>query len=369
MLHCVKSDKFICRLIMISVCLWGWPLDVIGETVSEITSGTVSPATQTVEKSVVGESLPADLEKILGWLPADTESIIVSRSFKIEKEWFSDDREEESDLISGFRQLTVGLLFIDGEKTEKQLGGVQVALAIHGARNFHLPTGLGGNRYEGCTIAMFAEPHHAVCKDLMDSLRSSAGEVTKISGSEVLIFKDKMEQDIWTFFLTSPSPGILLCATQREYLETVLDRMKAQTPQLALTGNLLEWKHVDVDAPVWALRHFDESKKRSLPKEVDPIFLENWGDRSDRQVRGLVLNLEKEGKQVGHLHYMSENPEAKTFLKRLFESQDVCPSVPLRVKNSGSGMVLLEIPKVNDLDCAVSILWIVMALFGHMVSL
>lgn len=357
MLYSEKPTAHILLAFVAFACLGVWPLAVSGETAA-------------TEKGVNAKSLPADLEEILGWLPVDTETVIVSRSFKIPKEWFSASEDEESDISSGIRRLTIGpLLSLGGERMGTHLGGVEVILAVHAARNFELPTGLGGNHYEGCTIARLAESHQGVCKALMDSIKSTANEVTRMGESEVLVLKEKLEEDEWTFFLTSPVPGVLLCATQRQYIETVMERMKTPKNPRALEGDLPEWKYVDLDAPVWALRHFNEAKVKSLPAEVDPIFLERGDDRSDRQVRGIVLNLRNEDKQPSQLHYLSGNPKAKDCVQRWFGPGDVCSLGPNGIVQTDPGTVTVAIPRVTDMDCAMTILWVVMASLGHVVSM
>src|SRR5690606_41943945 len=67
------------------------------------------------------------------------------------------------------------------------------------------------------------------------------------------------------FYLCQPQPGLLVCATNRSYLAEVLERMQQPAKMRAFPKDLPEWKHVDVKASVWGLRHYRPDRAENAP--------------------------------------------------------------------------------------------------------
>ena len=74
-----------------------------------------------------------------------------------------------------------------------------------------------------------------------------------------------MENDDWSIFICRPKAGVLLCATNKEYLESTLKRMDGKAEKRAVPADLPEWTHVDVKAKVWGIRHYRKEIAKTDP--------------------------------------------------------------------------------------------------------
>ena len=106
--------------------------------------------------------LTSDVQRVLSWLPADTETLLVANgpfwmsNFQTEQD-HSDHQMQPQDIQKGFQQLTLGLFALKNGALEKRLEGKKILLAVEGSRHFRPPNDLGELPYEGCAIAIFAD--------------------------------------------------------------------------------------------------------------------------------------------------------------------------------------------------------------------
>jgi hypothetical protein len=266
------------------------------------------PALKGAEGAPSGPPAPKSaLEEVLSWLPGDTETLAAAQGpFKIEASEETDEDSEEQEtftLEDVFRGWTTGSIGAIREgRFFKPMADWSVKLAVEGSRRFRRPSGLGSFRYQGSSILLLEEGRGL--DPLMKAIEKDAEEVFEERGHRVSVFREKLENDEWTFLVARPRPDVLLCATDRGYLGELLDRMAKPSKVRAFPPEIPEWKLLDSSARVWAIRHY--GMNHSNPDEdVSPASL-----REDRTARGLVFFPSKEGRS-GRVRVLSES--ARTF--------------------------------------------------------
>ena len=136
-----------------------------------------------------------DLEQLMPWLPADTETVTVARGPFALAGSASGENETRDRVISdknlsrNFEELPLALLGLKNGLLAKRLEGKRIDLAIEGARHFRPPTGLGEMPYEGCAIAVFSEDLHAEIASFAKDARTSVLKVERIENQDVSVFQ------------------------------------------------------------------------------------------------------------------------------------------------------------------------------------
>jgi hypothetical protein len=213
---------------------------------------SASPA-QVVQKS------PAErLDEVLHWLPADTETIVVTNSVTIDPPKTLED-EDADELAASDYHKAMELL------RNKDLIGHKMLLAVGGSRCFRVPRGSGGMPYQGCEISIVEESAAPALTSAVQSILKTAKTTTEIAGKPVAVFEEKVGKRIWTFFLVQPKPQVFLYATHRGYLQQVLEQIEKPPEARAMPAELPEWKIVDTTAPVWAIRHYSKAAAAKDP--------------------------------------------------------------------------------------------------------
>jgi hypothetical protein len=232
----------------------------------------------------------------LSWLPADTETLIVTNGpFLVpppETEAEADETQSRvlsiDEVKKEFDGLPTGLIGLP-EGLLKSLIGRKVTFAMEGSRHFRSPSGLGGMLYEGCDIVVYAGDVASLGNAFMKDTKNVATSIEEIQGQRVATFQSKLEDDVWTTLVAFPKRNILVVATNRDYLRDALARIAGQTGARALPAELPEWKYVDHHAHCWALRHYDKSQAGLDPSS--PIGGEKSANFSDDEAIGIVFNL------------------------------------------------------------------------------
>jgi hypothetical protein len=211
----------------------------------------------------------------LKWLPVDVETVIVFQgSFEF------DTAFNESEPTPVFQSLPLNLVTsIRKGMLRNPLQGQKVAFAVEGSRRFRSPSGLGMGPFDGCQILRFKDGADDAAKIAFQFCRDHADAKAEVGGRQVAVFKEKWEEDDWTLLVTQPRPQVLLCATDRTFLEEVLKRMDGKPEGRALPEDLSEWQHVNATAPVWAVRHYrKETNSEAIgfvfwydPKSANPL--------------------------------------------------------------------------------------------------
>jgi len=250
-----------------------------------------------------------DLEELMSWLPANTETIAVARGpFVLAASAHSENDTQDrvisdTDLSQNFEDLSLGLLQFKNGLLAKRLVGKRINLAMEGSRHFRAPAGLGEMPYEGCAIAVFSEDLHAEIASFAKDAHTSVLKVERIENQDVSVFQEKLEQDIWTSFVAFPNDHVILVATDRNYLAEVLARLQGKKGQRALPNDLPEWKYVNTDARFWGLRHYDKSQAQTDP--TSPIAGRKSANFPDEQAIGLTFVFDHQRGKSATITYLS----------------------------------------------------------------
>jgi hypothetical protein len=250
-------------------------------------------------------------EKVLEWLPEDTETLVVSNGpFQ-----FAESSDKPTKPLPLAKTLEGVVCYPFGMSPEggKKLVGREATLAVEGARKFRGPKSLGMWHYEGC--------HILVLKSGLDdswskALAAGATKVQKISGHDVHCFEKKQgipPEDPWTYYFVHPKPNVLLCATDSGYLTETLQRMDQGGAKRALPDDLPEWKQVDRTARFWAIRHY--TKPRAGEPIESPHHLELVASGFT-----FSFNPAKEPETADSLKikYLTDNEAAKAAIEKLW---------------------------------------------------
>lgn len=208
--------------------------------------------------------VPSDVDRILRWLPEETETLIVARSFVL---------EEEETRREGPTWNSLGILLLTQdihkhrETTSASLLGRQVRCAVFGGMNFEVVSAFGSLRSENGTVIVFEEALGPAAKAWTDDLRREATSVRTVAGREVFVFPSHtvMEglvqpADWQGTFLVLLEPDTVLCATSDRYLDAMIQRIDQPQAGRAFPDQLPEWKVVDLADRVWMMRHFSHRR-------------------------------------------------------------------------------------------------------------
>lgn len=213
------------------------------------------------------------LNQVLSWLPLDTESVLVANgpfwmsNFRLAENGSTDGRVTIGELDKRFEGMVLALFNTHQDILEKHLEGEKVSFAMEASRHFRSPKGLGEAPFQGCALAIFKDDIRDRREAFMRDSAPTALRVEEIEGHKVAIFREQLEQDVWTTLVTFPQPGVVLVATDEHFLRQVLSRMHDEEGQTgrALPDTLPEWKYVQQDAKFWGLRHYDHQQAYNDP--------------------------------------------------------------------------------------------------------
>jgi hypothetical protein len=269
-----------------------------------------------------------DLERVLSWLPSDTETLLVANgpfwmsNFQVSEE-YKNHAVTNEELEKQFESLTLGLLSSRSSLLEQHLEGKQVSFALEASRHFRPPAGLGELPFEGCALAVFRES----LGDRRDAFMKDAARVAvrmeDIEGQKVAVFEEPSEQDIWTLFVTFPQDGVVLVATNKQFLQEVLGRIHGAEGKRALPDTLPEWKYVKKQAQFWGLRHFDKSQGNEDP--TSPFAGRHSANVPDDEAIGLTYQLDPTKEHKVTLTYLSG---ARTEIRKIEEGRFPASSEP-----------------------------------------
>lgn len=252
------------------------------------------------------------IDEVLWWLPSDTETVSVARGpFKAPQ--FSERPaiirpSEYLDRVLTAYQVEM-LNMVRAGRFYKGIAGAAVKFSVNGSRKFRAPTGLGSMRYEGCDITVFESGMVPSRSARISEMTQFANGVQTIAGERVIMFEEKLEDDVWKIYVAFPASNVLLCATNQEFLTQVLNRMQRKEAKRALPEDLPEWKKVNTNARFWAVRHYDRSDTL-----FDPSTPVSGNKRSaswaDAQAVGIVLEFDLDRSKVVTVKYLSANKDA-----------------------------------------------------------
>ena len=161
--------------------------------------------------------------------------------------------------------------------------------------------------YEGCQIAVFTDDQSSHFDRFMQESAVHGMKAEEIERQRVAVFQRRFEEDMWPIFVAHPLKNVLIVATNREYLQEVLARIRGDIGQRALPETLPEWKHVNRKAKFWGLRHFNKGDAGADPSS--PFGGKRTANMPDELAIGLTFEGTPNEQQSATIRYLSANPE------------------------------------------------------------
>jgi len=223
--------------------------------------------------------MPEHTASIIEWLPNDTESIFVCQEpFRLPAE----DEFREAGFLSGLHaSYATGFLgALPNEKAFQVLVGKKCNTAVLAGRKFQAPSAQGASLFEGVCVLRFEKK---LPKDLWTKLVAESQQHF-VLGFAVVEHPIPWGKDELVFSLALLNDSLLIIATDRDYLKTVLSNSLEKPEKSLLASNWEEWKHVDTQSPIWAIRHFTHFTEGNNAKDPTSPFYENR-DMSDVATR------------------------------------------------------------------------------------
>jgi hypothetical protein len=305
---------------------------------------------------------PALVEEILGWLPADTQTVTVLNGpveVSLPREVEPAAEEGPAHVIDWM--LRFALLGPMGEAHRRHLLGLPVTLAVEGSRRFRAPRRLGLMPYEGCHVVLFQNALGPVGDALLASLASEGARETTIEGHRVMEREEQWEDDRWRILVAHPRPRVLLIATHEGYLREVLGRMDRTGLAQALPPSLPEWGYLDTGARLWAVRHYDAADAPNDPSS--PLNERQMMVRgvTDPGALGLVFAYHPDRKLL-RITYLTRasNP---TRLPTMLWQQQVREGAGARVRKIAAGVATVEL--ADDDRGVATLLFVTQMALGH----
>jgi hypothetical protein len=260
------------------------------------------------------------VRRALSMLPEDTETVVAAQSFAIPEDFQSDEpRDRES--LSTLMPLTA-LSPLDDPELAKLVGpllGKKISLALRGGRNHEwVSATLPAFRTEGCTIVIFESDLGDAGADWEKIARQRAAETRKIASRDVFVYPPlramrQKRASHWPgklgVYLLLLDPKTLLCATSDKFLEEVLRREEKPQPGRALPDSIPEWKHVDLGAKWWGMRHLPQSRDREPPLDREPV------------IAGVTWTMEEKRFRAVFIPVAGAKQSAVRFVERLWDKK------------------------------------------------
>jgi len=296
------------------------------------------------------------IEEILWWLPPDTETLQVTQA----------RTGARGPLFEAIEVANGKIEFGDvgyAEVLNQSLKTARLIAMVDASRRFVAPSGLGEMPSEGAMILRFEKPLGASGNRMMAELEKTAEKVEDIAGVKVILFRDRLEDDILSSYITIPRPDTLVVATDRGYLEEMLGRRETRAGARAMPQDLPEWQWIDATAPFWALRHY---QRENVDKDPTSPFRKNasWSV-FDADAVGVTAHASADGTTMV-VHYLSKSPKAEQAARRIFYH----PGDGLSPTFKGVSADAIEVRYVAKDEEDLAMFWFyLMAALGHAVYL
>jgi hypothetical protein len=270
------------------------------------------------QKSVTGSSAirgRIDLNTVLLWLPADTETLQVASgpfwmsNFVIGRQEDENHKVATEELEKQFRGVALGSFDSGKGLLEKHLAGLKVLFALEGSRHFRPPTDLGELPFEGCALAIFQEDLEGRRDVFMKDAAGVAARIEEIEGQKIAHVEEQMERDTWSSFIAFPLKGVVLVSTNKQFLQEMLARMRGKEGERALPDSLREWTYVNKTAQFWGLRHYDKQQAKYDP--TSPFGGKKSANFPDEEAVGLTYQSDPKTERRATVTYIG-SPRAET---------------------------------------------------------
>jgi hypothetical protein len=311
------------------------------------------------------ESSMSWIGQMLSWFPADTETVMAMTGPFVMPKITQDGNGFMSIANSGdqVRDTLKQYSLLQLLPLAKNFKDEPVIAAMEGSRDFRPPSGLGMALFQGAAIAVFADDVTDQAGAFLKDSRSTILQTEQIEGQSVAVFKKKSEEDIWTTYIAFPKPNVAVVSTDEAYLREVLARINGQQGKRALPDVLPEWKHVNRQAPFWAVRHFRINGKASLTSGFNCVMP---GMKPDDQAIGLTFTFDPDKSKTATITYLSPNETTlQTIQKSLFnEREQGVSEMHAQYREPQSG-VLDGTYSLEKAESAQYFMFVLEALLGH----
>lgn len=252
-----------------------------------------------------GEPTPLSWKNVLSWLPTDTETLVVApQPFSIPP-ITNEDEERVSSPAEFLRPFALGRLF-DFPIIYTPIVGLRVQFAVAAVRAFHNPSALGLGPFDSCAVIKFADRLGTGLEAALVKLPKEQIEgVTAYVETEVDQGSRRDRLAYITLLVAQAAPGVLLVATDRISLRTLISRRNASASGRALPEDIPEWRLVDFSAEAWAIRHY----RRSNAGNGKTVMLSGPRVGTDPGAVGVVYNAQPPStEQIAY--YLSRGQQA-----------------------------------------------------------
>jgi len=315
---------------------------------------------------------PQSLDEVLRWLPVDTETVLGANGpFAWDPKALSNDSPSQerltaTDLEMQSRMFPLTLMNFKNGGLGEFVKGKTLSLAIEGSRRFRPPLNLGLMRYEGCLIMVFAAGVSLDEAAFMKAAADSAVRLEEDSRTRIAVFEEQSENDTWTTFVGFPRSNVAVVATNLDYLVALLDRMREARGTRALPRDLSEWKHLETNAPVWGLRHYQKQGAELDPSS--PLQGQNAANIPDTNAVGVTFSFGPAEKQTATVDYLSANPDARRILSHYLSMEDASTAAPrefqMRLRQPAAGVLEASI-NLSATEAIQRLMFGLMAMLGH----
>jgi len=256
-----------------------------------------------------------DLKRVLTWLPADTETLLVANgpfrvsNFGGQQHEYKNHELTTEELEEYFEGLTLSLFGSGKGILEKHLRGTRVLFALEGSRHFRPPADLGELPFEGATLAVFEEDLDDRRDAFMKEAAHVAVRIEQIEGQKVAVFEEQWEKDVWTIFITFPKQDVVIVATNERFLQETLARMQGAKGERAFPESSREWKYLNGQTQFWGIRHYDKLQAKSDP--TSPFGGRKSANFPDEEAVGMTYQCDPKTERRATLTYLA-GPRGQT---------------------------------------------------------
>jgi hypothetical protein len=252
-------------------------------------SKELATSTTLVRNSSLARRTAEQVNQILRWFPADTETLLVAAEPLLLTDSNGTAMLSGKTLAQGY---VTGLLRAPNEgKLYKSLAGRTLDYAVLGARRFGLQPDDGGAAmplgmiaYQGCAAYGFEQPVDDRTLGVIPGAVIMERPVWLMEGKQYQQARDARPRTE-THYVAFLKPDLMLVCNDKEFLTEILSRMKSPNSSRALPDSLAEWHDIDRSAPVWGLRHIAR-QRASVDPSLGQMVIE------DAQAVGLALQVD-----------------------------------------------------------------------------
>lgn len=287
------------------------------------------------------------VERVLAWLPGDTESVVAGSSFKIPARFARDkiiSGDADESVPNILAQTALGELFELDVKYRVLVAEKDVAFAIRGNRNYYSASASPPSyNSESCAVIIFEKDLGDTANQLAALLRQGAQETRKIGGRELFAFPatERMRKQFalpsrrdWLgLYIAVADSRTVVCSSSDKYIRQVLDRIESKSDRAAIPQNLDVWKQIRPNAKAWAVWH---------PKAL----LEKFG--GEPLLNGITWVATPDELRVAYLAPPDESQRFERSAKKLWNDSELLPPSTIETLKDGTVTVSMQIKELDQ---------------------